>query len=177
LTVAMQMKAENALVVRSLRETLASIDPELPAFRIEAYAESLTRHTGPMLFITTVFMLFGVAAIVLAVSGIYGVMSNTINQKTQEIGVKRALGAQEAQITKEFLTAGVKQLMWGGIPGLLAGSGMGFAMSQMLGVGNGDLVLVAVTLFIIIGGAVMLATYLPTKRVLQMEPSQALRYE
>jgi putative ABC transport system permease protein len=177
LTVAMQMKAENALVVRSLRETLASIDPELPAFRIEAYAESLTRHTGPMLFITTVFMLFGIAAIVLAVSGIYGVMSNTINQKTQEIGVKRALGAQEAQITKEFLTAGVKQLMWGGIPGLLAGSGMGFAMSQMLGVGNGDLVLVAVTLFIIIGGAVMLATYLPTKRVLQMEPSQALRYE
>ncbi|RYE51508.1 MAG: FtsX-like permease family protein [Sphingobacteriales bacterium] len=177
MTVAIEMKSDSNSVTRTLRETLSSIDPELPAFRIEPYTESFTRYTGPMLFITTVFLLFGVAAIVLAISGIYGVMSNTINQKTQEIGVKRALGAQEERITKEFLFTGIKQLLWGGIPGLIVGCGMGFAMSQMLGVGSGDLALVAITLFVIIGAAVLLATYLPTKRVLQLEPSQALRHE
>lgn len=177
LIVAMEMNAERFEVVRSLRKTLETIDPELPAFRIELYTESFSRHTGPMLFITTVFLLFGVAAVVLATSGIYGVMYNTINQRTQEIGIKRALGAQEATITKEFLFSGLKQLMWGGIPGLLAGTGMGFGMSQMLNVGSSDLILVCVLLVSIIGGAVVLATYIPTKRVLKMEPSQALRYE
>ncbi|TQV86014.1 ADOP family duplicated permease [Aliikangiella coralliicola] len=177
MTVAMEMKLDSDKVIRTLRKTLESIDPELPAFRVEAYAESFTRHTGPMLFITSVFLLFGIAAIVLATSGIYGVMSNTINQRTQEIGVKRALGAVEQRITKEFLMSGVKQLLWGGIPGLLAGCGMGFAMSSMLGVGNADLLLVSLSLVLIIGGTVLMATYLPTKRALQMEPSQALRHE
>jgi ABC-type lipoprotein release transport system permease subunit len=50
-------------------------------------------------------------------------------------------------------------------------------MSQLMGVGGGDLATIAFVLTLLIGGTVMLATYLPTKRVLQMEPSQALRYE
>lgn len=177
MTVAMLMTADQNEVTRSLRQAMQTIDPELPAFRIEPYEVSFSRYTKPMLFITSIFMLFGIAAVVLATSGIYGVMANTINQRTQEIGVKMALGATEDRIIREFLMTGVKQLLWGGIPGLLAGSAMGFAMSQMLGVGSGDLIAVAIALLIIIGGAVLLATYIPIKRVVQMEPSQALRYE
>ncbi len=177
MTVAMKMNAGRNEATASLRKTLASIDPDLPAFRIETYSDSFSRHTDPMLFITTIFLLFGIAAVVLASTGIYGVMSNTINQRTQEIGVKRALGATEERIIKEFLKAGIKQLLWGGIPGLLAGTAMGFAMSTMLGVGSADLIVVAVGLVFIIGGTVLLATYLPTKRALQMGPSEALRYE
>jgi len=177
ITVAMRMKADKAQVTKSLRQTLASIDAELPAFRIETYTDSFSRHTDPMLFITTIFLLFGIAAVILASTGIYGVMSNTINQRTQEIGVKCALGATNKRIINDFLMTGVKQLLWGGIPGLLAGSAMGFAMSTMLGIGSADLVAVVIVLTFVISGTVLLATYLPTKRALEMEPSEALRYE
>jgi predicted permease len=177
LTIAMQVKTDRKEATKSLRQTLLSIDSELPAFRIEEYQESLTRHTKAMLFITSIFFLFGVAAVILATSGIYGVMSNAINQRTHETGVKRALGATEGRITKEFLMTGIKHLLWGGIPGLLAGSAMGFAMSSILSISIGDLASVAIGLFVIIGGTVIVATYIPTKRALKLEPSDALRHE
>lgn len=177
MTVAMRMKSDTSEAIHTLRETLVSIDPELPAFRIEPYTQVFHRIIAPMLFGTVLFLMFGLAAAVLASSGLYGVMSNTINQRTQEIGVKRALGAREQRITRELLMQGLRQLLWGGIPGLLAGCAMGFGMSQLMGVGHGALFLIAAALTVLIGGTVLLATYLPTKRVLQMEPSQALRYE
>ncbi len=177
MTVAMKMKTDSADVTRTLRQTLASIDSELPAFNVELYTETISRLTAPMLFGAVLFLIFGSAAAVLASSGIYGVMSNTISQKTQEIGVKRALGAMEERITKDFLMAGFNQLLWGGVPGLVIGCAMGFAMSQMFGMGSTDLLFIAIGLVIVIGGVVMLASYLPTKRALLMEPSEALRYE
>lgn len=176
-TVAMKMKADKPDVVRTLRETLGSIDPEIPAFRIELYDEVIGRQTKPMMFISTVFLLFGIAAAVLASSGIYGVMANTINQKTQEIGVKRALGATEERITKEFLKKGISQLLWGGIPGLLLGCAMGFGMAQVFPLGKADLPMVATVLTALIAGVVILASFVPTRKAIQMEPSQALRYE
>lgn len=177
ITIAMEMKADRSTAVQTLRKTLQSIDPELPAFRIEPYAEAITRVNAPIQFISKVFLLFGIAAVILAASGIYGVMSNTVNQRTQEIGVKRALGAMEERITKEFLITGFRQLLWGAIPGLLAGGAMGFVMSQIFGGGNTALIIIAIAIVTVIGSVVMFATYLPTRRVLQMEPSEALRYE
>ncbi|MES2824515.1 MAG: ADOP family duplicated permease [Pseudomonadota bacterium] len=177
MTVAMKIKTDVEDVTRTLRQTLASIDSELPAFNVELYDETISRLTAPMLFGAVLFLIFGTAAAILASSGIYGVMSNTISQKTQEIGVKRALGAVEERITKEFLMAGFNQFLWGGVPGLIIGCAMGFAMSQMFGMGSADLLFIAIGLVIVIGGVVMLASYIPTKRALLMEPSAALRYE
>ena len=110
-------------------------------------------------------------------SGIYGVMSNTIHQRTQEIGIKRALGADEGKVMKEFLIAGFKLLLWGGIPGILLGGFMGVAMGKMFGTDMSMLVIIVTAILAIIGFTVMLATYLPTLRALKMEPSQALHNE
>jgi ABC-type antimicrobial peptide transport system permease subunit len=121
--------------------------------------------------------MFGIAAVVLAGSGIYGVMSNTISQRTQEIGIKRALGADEKHITKELFIAGVKQLLWGGIPGVLLGGALGFAMGSFMGVGIKPIVIISLVTLTIIGTIVLLATYLPTKKALQLEPSEALHHE
>lgn len=177
LTIAVEMKSDRANVIRQLRDTIASIDPELPVFQVEDYTDKLRRNGAPIRFISTIFMIFGIAATLLAGSGIYGVMSNTISQRTQEIGVKRALGAQDKRITREFLVTGFKQLLLGGIPGILAGSAMAFAMAHVVGIGSGDLVLIAIVMISMIGGVVMFATYLPTKRALRMEPNEALRHE
>jgi putative ABC transport system permease protein len=177
MTVAIEMRSDRATVVRNLRKTLHSIDPELPAFNVEDYGAKLMRFTAPIRFISTVFLLFGIAAVVLAASGIYGVMSNTIDQRAHEIGVKRALGANEQDITRELLRSGFKQLLWGCIPGLLAGCGMGFAISRTMEVGNTELAIISLTITAIIAAVVMLATYLPTRKILRLEPSQALHYE
>lgn len=177
LSIAMLMNSEPAVVTKTLRTTLQSIDAELPSFRIESYEDSNNRMTAPMRFISSLTALFGLAAVVLAASGIYGVMSNTISQRTQEIGIKRALGADDQVISRQFLVAGFKLLLWGGLPGILAGGSMGFAMSKLWGTGNTGLIIITIIMTTLIGSVVMLATYLPTKRALQMEPSIALHYE
>jgi predicted permease len=176
-TIAVEMKTDRASAVRTLRNAVAAIDPELPLFQIEDYATKKKRNGAPIRFISTIFMIFGLAAVVLAATGIYGVMSNTISQRTQEIGVKRALGAQDEQITRQFLWTGGKQLLWGGIPGAAAGCAMAFAMAHVIGIAAADLILVTTIMVSVVAGVVILATYLPTKRALQLEPGDALRYE
>jgi predicted permease len=176
-TVAMHMSADITKVTETLRKTLSSIDPLLPSFKIETYEKSTARMTAPVEFISSLGALFALAAVVLAASGIYGVMANTVSQRTQEIGIKRALGASEEAITREFLMAGFKQLLFGALPGLLVGCGMGFAMAQIFGTGNVVLFVIAILMTILIGTVVMFATYAPTRAALSMEPSQALHYE
>jgi putative ABC transport system permease protein len=177
LSIAMQMKSSAAVATKSLRKILQSIDPNLPSFTIETYSKSNQRITAPISFISNLSALFALAAVVLAASGIFGVMSNSINQRIQEIGIKRALGADEQLITREFLMAGLKLLLWGGLPGILVGSSIGFAMSQVFGTGNAALSVIAIAMTILIGSVVMFSTYLPTQRALKMEPSDALHYE
>lgn len=176
LTIAMEMLSDQAAATYALRDTLESIDPELPAFKIETYENLTDRRTDPMVFISTVFMLFGATAFILAASGIYGVMLNTITQRTQEIGIKRALGAQDGRILKEFLTTALKQLLWGGIPGLLAGSAMTFGLSRIMGFTD-NLAIIPLALAALVTGIVVLSAWFPTRRALAMEPGEALRYE
>ncbi|GAA0363539.1 ABC transporter permease [Bowmanella denitrificans] len=177
MVLAMRLKSDVHSATLALRKTLQSLDPELPAYRIETYQAFLTRKTGPMRFLSGVFLLFGCATVLLTASGIYGLMSNTIRQRTQEIGVKRALGACEQRIARQLLLAGAAQLLWGGIPGLIVGCGLGYGMSQVMATPPQALFLIATLLILIIGAVVLTATWLPTRRALSMEPAVALRYE
>ena len=177
LNIAMNLSADSTVALRTLRKTLESMDPDLPAYLAKPYQERIDRNTAGIGFASKIFLIFAIVAVILASSGIYGVMANTIVQRTQEIGVKRALGANDQKITKEFLWTGFKQLLWGGIPGVLGGGLLAFLLSQLMGTGTATLSLVTLTMIAIIGTVVMVATLLPTKRALRMEPSQALRYE
>ena len=160
-----------------LREAVASLSPDLPVFKVETYDEKIERHIRPLAFITNVFLAFGLAAAVLAGSGIYGVLSNAILRKTQEIGVKRAFGAQDKAIYKEFFGHALKQYLIGGIPGALLGALMGFGMMQVFPVFLADVLIISFIVMVLVLGVVLLATYIPTKQALSMEPVDAIRYE
>ncbi|NQZ86717.1 MAG: ABC transporter permease [Colwellia sp.] len=177
ISIAMRVQTDNSATIRQLRATLKSIDAQLPAYRIETYNQGIERMAAPLKFVSSLTLLCGLAAVILAGSGIYGVMSNTINQRTQEIGVKQALGADEDLIIKEFMTTGLKQLLWGGFPGVFAGCFLGFAILQLFNNGLSILIIITLSIIMFIGSIVMIATYLPTKRALKMEPSEALHYE
>lgn len=177
LNIAMGMQAGEKQVTDALRQVMLSLDPDLPAFSIETYDETVSRNIAPLRFGSAIFLIFGIAAVVLSASGIYGVMSNTVNAKAQEIGVKKALGASDDRITRELLWLGFKHLLWGGIPGLLVGCAMGFGMSQLFGIDGSSLLIIAVCLVLIISTAVMFATYWPTRKVVRLEPADILRGE
>ena len=177
LSLAMVFNGKPADAVKALRSTLASIDSELASYRIETYQASNDRILAPIVFISSLTALFAMAGVMLAASGIYGVMANTINQRTHEIGIKRALGADEQMVTKEFLISGGMLLMWGGIPGILTGGFMGVAMAQMFGTDTSALVIIVSVMIAIVVSSVLVSTYLPTRKALELEPSQALHYE
>lgn len=164
-------------VETSIRSALKFIDPTLPAYMVEPYQSALDRTGAPVRFISSIFALFGIVAVLLSASGIYGVMGNTIRQKTHEIGVKRALGAFDGHITKELMWNGGKQLLYGGVPGTLVGGAMGWGMSQILGVDATSVVVLTIIMVGIVSGAVFTAIYVPTRRALRLEPADALRYE
>lgn len=177
ISIAMRVKIDNSATIRQLRSTLKSIDAGLPAYRVETYQQGIERMAAPLKFVSLLTLLCGLAAVILAGSGIYGVMSNTINQRTQEIGVKQALGADETVITKEFMFAGLKQLLWGGFPGIFAGCFLGASILDLFNNGLNILIIITLSIVAIIITIVMIATYLPTKCALKMEPSEALHYE
>lgn len=177
ISLGLKMKSGSAQVTQTLRQVLAAINPEVPAYQVEPYPKKMVRAVAHKIWIGSIYLVFGLAAIVLAASGIYGVMSNTIIQRTQEIGVKRALGAIEQRITREFLMMGLKQLLWGGIPGLVAGIWLAFVITRGYAFENLSLIIIACLIMAIISVVVLLAAYIPTQKALKMEPSEALHYE
>ena len=177
MVIATRINGKITPTANTLRQAVHTIDPQLAIYHVELYNAALARHMAPLAFVSNILGLFGLASFVLAGCGIYGVMSNTIAQRLQEMGVKRALGANEHHIMREFMYSSTKQLLWGLIPGLGIGIALGFAMSTTLNVSPLELLSIACILTVGLAGVVLIATYMPTKRALDMEPSHALHYQ
>lgn len=179
ISVVIKTEADNAASVTGLSERVVDIalkvERDAPLYDVQTLRNFITGRNAGMNFISELFLVFAAASMVLAFSGIYGVMSNTIVQKTQEIGIRRALGADNSDIYKHFIKQGIKQL----VIGLAIGLPMGVALVTMLeasSIAQGSLMLY----FIIpafISAVMLLAIYYPVQRALKMEPCAALRHE
>lgn len=154
-----------------------SVDGNVPAFRIKTIKQILQRNTAGMGFVIKLFMLFGICATVLAGSGIYALMSNAIGQRTQEFGVRRALGATDGQVVGLLLKQGLIQLAIGTLIGLPLAFMFGNLIMTMIGVSSWDIYAVFIYIPLFIAAVVLLATYIPALRVTRVEPNVALRYE
>jgi putative ABC transport system permease protein len=164
-------------VLPSVRAELKSLNKNLTLFQINTFSAHLASALSADRMIAVLLGVFGVAALLLAAVGLYGVMSYAVARRTHEIGVRMALGAQRGDIVRLVLWQGMALLLVGSVVGLAASFALTRLIASLLfGVSASDPVtFVGITL--LLGGVAMLACYLPARRATKVDPMVALRYE
>jgi putative ABC transport system permease protein len=154
-----------------------TVDPNLPVTHVTTMDELFTDSISPRRFSAMLVGIFAILAVVLAAVGIYGVMSYTVSQRTQEIGVRMALGAQTADVRGMILSQTIKLTVLGVAIGLAGAFVVArFLTSLLFGVGTHDPVtFFGVALLLILVAVV--AAYVPARRAMRVDPIVALRYE
>ena len=160
-----------------VRKALASVDPNLVLYGVDPYPKVVSGDFQQENMIATLTTLFGVLGLVLAAVGLYGVMAYTVEQRTSEIGVRMALGANRGDVVKMVLRGSFSQIGIGLALGIPAAIGAGKLMSdQLFGVKPWDpIMLTLATLLLAL--AAFLASLIPARRAAGVEPMVALRNE
>ena len=160
-----------------LREAVAHEDPEAAVSEVKAMSALVSEATATPRSTALLFMVFAALAITLGAIGIYGVLSFLVSNRTREIGIRIALGAQGRDVLESVLIEGGQTSLLGIVLGMAAASVlMRLLSSELYGVSSTDpLTFGAVA--IIVSAVAMLACYVPARRAMRVDPLVALRYE
>lgn len=149
----------------------------IPARPIVPYAEELERAMRLARAMTETFEEAGLFALLLGLTGIYGLCRNEVIRRTQEIGLRRAIGATERAISLLLLRQSVRRLL----VGVLFGGALSvlalFMLLKFAALGVPTMLTIGVVVFLTISALVFMASYFSARRVLKAEPAEALRYE
>jgi putative ABC transport system permease protein len=161
----------------SIRRAVWSVDKDQPVWRIRTVAAVLDQQVASDRLMMLLVSAFGGLALLLSVIGAYGLLSNTVNQRKQEIGVRMALGATPSSVLRWVLKQAVRLTLVGGVLGIAAGLvATRFMASLLYGVTTADL-----SSFVLGWGLMtltaLLASYLPARRASRVDPMVTLRYE
>jgi putative ABC transport system permease protein len=164
-------------VISAMTKEVAAMDPDLPLFSVKTMPEYLSASVAAPRFNTTLLSIFAGVALVLTLVGLYGVMSYSVAQRTNEIGIRLALGAQPRNVVLMI----VKQGSWLILLGLAIGLLGAFALTRLIasllfGVTAKDPFTFGVAA-VLLALVALLACYIPAWRATKVDPLQALRYE
>jgi len=164
-------------LITASQNTVASMDKELPTFNVKTMDEYMAASVAAPRFNTTLLGIFAGVALTLTVVGLFGVMSYSVAQRTNEIGIRMALGAQTKDVLGLILSQGFKLIVVGLAIGLVgAFAVMSVIASLLFGVTSRDpLTFAAVAL--LLGLVALLACYIPAMRATRVDPLTALRCE
>ena len=176
-TLIVRTKGDPVGYIASVRNEVAALDQNLPLFDVKTMREHLGVALLPARLAGSVLGIFGLVALILAASGIYGVMAYSVAQRTREIGIRMALGARSTDVLSMVVRQGMKLVAIGVAVGLTAAFVVTRMMTSLLyGVSPTDpLTLGAISLLLIL--VALLACYLPGLRATRVDPMIALRYE
>lgn len=175
--IAVHYTGNEADAINALKQAVADIDPAVGVYHVQSYENLIEQPMKLLLSVSKIFLFCGVVALVLAASGIYAMAANNILQRTQEIGIRRAIGAPDRKIMSMFIKQASMHLTIGLALGIVLAVALISYMSNSLIINpeSYGIALVGIPGLIIL--MVLIATYVPTKSVLKLEPSDALHYD
>src|SRR6266403_1382311 len=174
---AVRTSGDPLAAISMVRDQIHSLMPNIPVAEVASMEQLLARSLSRARFSMLLLSVFAALALVLAAVGIYGVMAYAVAQRTREIGVRLALGAQPRDVLSMVLVGGGKLAAFGVALGLIGSLGMNyFLRSQLYGVSSTD-PLTYFTVAVLLGAVALAACYLPARRATRVDPLVALRYE
>jgi putative ABC transport system permease protein len=173
----LRTSADPASLIPRLRELVTSMDPDQPVYSIQTLADMIREQIGGNTIMVKILSVLAAIALLLALVGVYGVMAYSVAQRTQEMGIRMALGAQRGDVLRLVVRQGAALAGLGVAIGVLVGLGVTRGLSFFLfGVSPFDpLTFSTVGLVLLTAG--LLATYFPARRATKVDPMSALRYE
>ena len=169
--------ADPVSLTTAVRNEVSKLDPSLPVTKVSTMEQRVATAMAPPRFRTTLIALFAAVALILACVGIYGVISYSVTQRTHEIGIRIALGAQRRNVLQLVLGQGALLA----VIGVTLGLGGAFALTRLMasllfGVTPTDAAIFT-SVPLCLTAIALLASYLPARRATKVDPLVALRYE
>jgi putative ABC transport system permease protein len=177
MTLMLRTRGDASAVAGAARNVIHSLDPQQPIGEVSTMQTLLSASVARARFSAWLLSVFSFVALAMAAVGIYGVMSYSVLQRTHEIGVRMALGAQRFDVLKLVVSKGIVL----GIAGVVVGLVASFALTRLISTllfevtatDMATFVAVSLGLFLV----VLIACYVPARRATRVDPLQALRYE
>jgi len=177
MNLAVRTSVDPKSTLAAIQAAIREVDKDQPVYQIQTMEELIRDSIGTRRFALTILILFAGLALVLAMSGIYGVISYSVSQRTQEIGIRMALGASAADVLRLVLGQFMRLTVIGVVLGLIGAYALTRLMTSLLfGVTPTDVatfVLVALILSLV----ALVACLIPARRATRVDPLVALRYE
>ena len=177
MTLAIRTRGEAMNIAGAARNVIHEIDPEQPIGEVRTMNSLMAKSTARSQFSTVLLAVFSVVALVMAAVGIYGVISYSVQQRTHEIGIRMALGAQRRDVRALIVKQGIILGSVGVVVGLIASFALTRLIASLLfevtATDTSTFAAVAAGLFIV----TLIACYVPARRATKVDPLVALRYE
>jgi putative ABC transport system permease protein len=177
MTVVLKATGDPNQLIAAVRQQVKTIDPDQPIYSIRTMDEIRAESVAPERLNLTLLSIFAGIALVLAIVGIYGVMSYSVTQRTHEIGIRMAIGAQPRDVFRMVIGQGMMLALIGVGIGLAGAFGLTRLMTTMLfGVEPTDPATFA-AIAVLLTGVALVACYVPGRRATKVDPVVSLRYE
>jgi putative ABC transport system permease protein len=166
---------DGAGVVEALTGAVRAVDPDVPVYAVRAMTHLVAANVAQRQFLMRLLITFGMLATALALLGVYGVMSYSVAQRTREIGIRIAIGAQQSDVSRMVICRGLSLTAAGIGVGIVASLGLTRLIeSQLFGVRPSD-PLTLTLVFVLMSAVAVAAAWLPARRAARVDPVVALR--
>jgi predicted permease len=170
-------RSDPAQATALLREEVRALDPDLPLFNIRTMDQNLARQRWPFRVFGTMFAAFAVIALILSAVGLYAITSYGVTQRTQEIGVRTALGAEASQVWWLIARRGLAHVAIGMAVGMPGAVGVGLLLRSLLVQTSPWDPTTLIGIAALLTAVAVAACYWPARRATRLDPVVALRYE